>query len=295
MNNNLIFSVVIPTYHRNDLLAKCLDCLAPSVQSLSVDQYEVIVTDDGSQTTAEELIQQYSWAHWVSGPHKGPAANRNNGARYAHGEWLVFTDDDCLPDTHWLEAYLNAIVASSATCFVFEGRTYVDRPQRSLAEKSPVNETGGYLWSCNLMIQKNLFFSLNGFDERFPYAAMEDVDFRLRLTQAGHKSLFSKESSVCHPWRVSRGWKELKRHQESTFIYLSIHPEEKLKINSIYYLRCTLRSFLKFTIPSLLRPKERGTKHAFIEHFAFLQMAFLLLFNRKPLHFNSSVIRNEKN
>ncbi|MHC5729635.1 MAG: glycosyltransferase family 2 protein, partial [Nostoc sp.] len=73
VNNNHLFSVIIPTYHRNDLLAKCLDCLAPGVQTLSAEQYEVIVTDDGSQTTAEEMIrQQYPWAKWVAGPRKGP-------------------------------------------------------------------------------------------------------------------------------------------------------------------------------------------------------------------------------
>jgi glycosyltransferase involved in cell wall biosynthesis len=69
MTDTPIFSVIIPTYHRNDLLAKCLDCLAPGTQTLHTEQYEVIVTDDGSQTTAEEMIkQQYPWAKWVAGP-----------------------------------------------------------------------------------------------------------------------------------------------------------------------------------------------------------------------------------
>lgn len=76
----MLFSVIIPTYHRNDLLAKCLDCLASNVQTLTSDDYEVIVTDDGSLTTAEEMINHhYSWVKWVAGSHNGPAANRNNG------------------------------------------------------------------------------------------------------------------------------------------------------------------------------------------------------------------------
>ena len=182
--NTIIFSVIIPTYHRNDLLAKCLDCLAPGVQTLGSEQYEVIVTDDGSNTTAEQMIRaEYPWVQWIPGPRKGPAANRNNGAKYAQGEWLVFTDDDCLPDPQWLAAYAEAI-AANPSCLVFEGRVYVDRPRQTLAEKSPVNETGGYLWSCNFTIQNQTFRSLGGFEERFPYAAMEDVDFRFRLTKA---------------------------------------------------------------------------------------------------------------
>jgi glycosyltransferase involved in cell wall biosynthesis len=109
-----LFSVIIPTYHRNDLLAKCLDCLAPGVQTLPADQYEVIVSDDGYESTAQEMIQQnYPWVKWVAGFRKGPAANRNNGAKYATGEWLAFTDDDCLPDPHHEQPGLNMLVFSS--------------------------------------------------------------------------------------------------------------------------------------------------------------------------------------
>jgi GT2 family glycosyltransferase len=276
MNLNHLFSVIIPTYHRNDLLAKCLDCLAPNVQTLPVEQYEVIVSDDGSQTTAQEMIcDRYPWAKWVAGSRQGPAANRNNGARYAKGEWLVFTDDDCLPDPQWLEAYAKAVV-TEPSCLVFEGRTYVDRPRRTLAEISPANESGGYLWSCNFAIQRQLFESISGFDERFPYAAMEDVDLRRRLTKAGYKFSFIKTASVCHPWRYKGGWKKLKQHQESTLIYLSIHPEESVQINSRYYLWYTLRSFVKVTLPGILQFRGSGLQEALVEHLNFLQIAFIL-------------------
>lgn len=271
-----LFSVVIPTRHRNDLLAKCLDCLQRGVQTLSANQYEVIVTDDGADSTAEQMIHdRYPWVKWVPGPRKGPAANRNNGAKVAQGEWLVFTDDDCLPDAQWLAAYAEAI-AQNPNCAVFEGRIHVDRPRQSLAEKSPTNETGGYLWSCNLAIWKTLFEALTGFDERFPYAAMEDVDLRLRLIQSGHHFLFAQNAAICHPWRISGGWQELKRHQKSTFIYLSIHPEEFARINSIYYLRFTLNAFLKNTLPGLFNLRGKGLIAATLEHISFLQMSFLL-------------------
>lgn len=282
MNLSPLFSVIIPTYHRNDLLAKCLDCLAPNVQTLPPDKYEVIVTDDGCETTAEQMThERYRWAKWVAGPCKGPAANRNNGAMYAQGEWLAFTDDDCLPDPQWLENYAKAIVAHPAY-LVFEGRTYVDRPRRSLAETSPINETGGYLLSCNFTLQKQLFESLAGFDERFIYAAMEDVDLRLRLTESGYKFYFVRTASVCHPWRHSTGWKALKQHNDSTFIYLTIHQKELSEINSRYYLFMVIRAFTKFTLPGILKFKAAGIKQAFTEHLAGLQMAYRLR-NWKPL------------
>ena len=63
-----------------------------------MDQAEVIVSDDSKQCIAKELIQEkYSWVKWIEGPKKGPAANRNNGAKYATGDWFIFIDDDCEP------------------------------------------------------------------------------------------------------------------------------------------------------------------------------------------------------
>jgi glycosyltransferase involved in cell wall biosynthesis len=135
MNLISLFSVIIPTYHRNDSLAKCLDCLKPGVQTLPVEQYEVIVTDDGFETTAEEMIKNhYPWAKWVAGKGKGPATNRNNGAKYAQGEWLVFTDDDCLPSEEWLSAFSSAIVSH---IFVYEGKTTCKTGIHSPLEHSP--------------------------------------------------------------------------------------------------------------------------------------------------------------
>lgn len=272
------FSVIIPTYHRNDLLAKCLDRLAPGVQTLSADKYEVIVSDDGRETTAESMIkEQYHWVKWVKGPQKGPAANRNNGVTYAQGEWLVFTDDDCLPDPQWLEAYSKAIV-NQPDCFVFEGRTYVDQPKSSLADTAPLNETGGYLWSCNFAMQKQLFNSLGGFDERFPYAAMEDVELRTRLTKLGYKFLFLSSASVLHPWRNQGGWMKLKQHEKSTIIYLSIHPEERIKLNSRSYLFNIVRSFIRVTLPGIFKYRLKGIKEECLRYISMFEMIFLLNF-----------------
>lgn len=283
MNCRLLFSVVIPTYHRNDLLAKCLDCLAPGVQTLKSQLYEVIVTDDGSHTSAQQLVGDcYPWVIWIAGSCKGPAANRNNGAKYAQGEWLVFTDDDCLPDAQWLEAYAQAVAAEPG-CLVFEGCTYVDRPRQSLAEISPVNEMGGYLWSCNFAIQRQLFESLRGFDERFHYATMEDVDLRLRLTKLGYSFSFIKAASVCHPWRYKGGWKNIKQQKESVLIYLSIHPEEVSKINYRYYLQRIARSFIKDIIPGIIMYKGKGLKDSLLEQISFLEICLYLFFKSKNL------------
>jgi GT2 family glycosyltransferase len=194
-----MFSVIIPTYHRNDLLAKCLDGLAPGVQSLSADQYEVIVSDDGRQTTAKAMIQQhYPWVRWVEGPRKGPAANRNNGARYAQREWLVFTDDDCLPDPQWLSAYKEAV---SDSALALEGSIHpIGDPNQDLAE-CPVNLTGGCFWSANIAVKRSVFEALGGFDQSYVLAAHEDQDLKTRLERLT-TILFVPRAKVYHPVRI---------------------------------------------------------------------------------------------
>src|SRR5450631_181394 len=151
-------SVIIPTYKRRDVLSTCLKRLGPEVQNLSLDSYEVIVTDDAlADDPANGLGHDFAWVHHTCGPQKGPAANRNSGAKSAKGEWLIFLDDDCLPEPSFLSAYLEAI-RQNPDYRIFEGKTLRDRPQLRLDEEAPLNDTGGYLWSCNFLIQKKLFF-----------------------------------------------------------------------------------------------------------------------------------------
>ena len=234
----MLFSVIIPTCHRNDFLAKCLDCLAPGRQTNGKVEgvesghgskppsftYEVIVTDDGSRTTAQDLLQSsYAWAGWVAGLRKGPAANRNNGADSARGDWLVFTDDDCLPDAAFLASYWDAIRNNGAP--VLEGKTSPTGIRTRVDMECPANETGGFLWSCNMAIQKELFLEFGGFDTTFPGPAMEDVDFRTRLLKAGKRMQFVPKALVLHPWRLKKGFAFWKLYGQSRVYFIGKHPE----------------------------------------------------------------------
>jgi len=142
--------------------------------------FEVIVSDDGKNNEAKALVaDHYPWAKWVEGPKRGPAANRNCGAKLAKGEWLVFTDDDCLPDVNWLKAYKDAII-QHPKCKAFEGAILPDDwdlLKKDMAE-CPVNTTGGCFWSANIMVEKDLFWEVGGFDEQFIIAAQEDQDLQ---------------------------------------------------------------------------------------------------------------------
>jgi GT2 family glycosyltransferase len=298
----MLFTIIIPTCHRNDLLAKCLDCLAPGRQqgmrvaegqttnaetlkpeilkgeggvpkteigkeesrnsnlrspTSDLPTYEVIVTDDGSKSTAGEMVQnQYPWVRWVEGPRKGPAANRNNGAKQAQGEWLVFTDDDCLPDKGFLFGYYNAAIESDAE--VLEGKTSPTGIRTRVDMECPINETGGYLWSCNMAVRRNLFLEMNGFDTSFPGPAMEDVEFRTRLIKLRKTMIFAPEASVLHPWRLRKGFSYVRLHSQSRGYFVAKHPEaaEGLSIKSLGEVLA--RSLIKQIPPAAWQCRGRG-------------------------------------
>ncbi len=269
---NPFFSVIIPTYHRNDALARALDCLAAQDHR----DFEVIVSDDGRASTAQELIQtRYPTVQWVQGPQRGPAANRNCGAQRAKGTWLVFTDDDCLPDPQWLSAFAQAVRQYPAFK-VFEGRTYADRPRQSLDEEAPINEQGGYLWSCNFAVRQDFFRALGGFDERYPFA-FEDVDFRERILLQGEQFKFIPQAAVCHHWRTSDPAKHSRQHFEAVMLFRQLHPHLQQKSSPYSYFFATARSFIKVTLPGVWQYRGRGLKTALLGHMYSLNTAWILL------------------
>jgi GT2 family glycosyltransferase len=244
-----LLSVIIPTYQRIDLLALCLDCLAPGTQTLPAEDYEVIVSDDGrTAATREMMAARYPWAQWVEGPHRGPAANRNCGAAQARAAWLAFTDDDCLPRPGWLAAYAANLHAGHR---VLEGRTTNGGAPFDPFTTAPTNE-GGYLWSCNMAVERELFMEMGGFDNGFPFAHLEDVDFRLRLGDRGQPFHYVAGACVDHPPRPiqdARGWV---RSRESSY-YLARKrgvsvPEIGLSFN--IYLRIRARELLHCRTPA---------------------------------------------
>ncbi|MEM8549299.1 MAG: glycosyltransferase [Verrucomicrobiota bacterium] len=237
------FSVIVPTYQRNDLLARCLAALAPEVQDFD-GGYEVIVSDDGKDHTAEAMVnKQFPFARWTQGPQRGPASNRNHGAAQAKARWLAFTDDDCIPQAGWLSALAKA--SSSGRC-VYEGRTTTDLPLKGPRFQAPVNENGGYLWSCNLLIERQFFDQLGGFDEGFPYPHLEDAELRMRIEAHGNTWDFVPEAEVLHPQRPATPWIKRARAEQSAVYLCRKHglPLSAMNLTVGARLRCVKRTIL---------------------------------------------------
>jgi GT2 family glycosyltransferase len=253
------FSVVIPTCHRPDLLARCLESIRPGQENLDAISYEVIVTDDAESETAEALIRsQFPWARWVQGPSRGPAANRNNGARQARGEWLCFMDDDCIAARQWLAAYDRASADESID--LMEGQTRIPEVTDNPFQHIVYNRKGGAYWSCNLAVRRERFLALGGFDEDFTEAAYEDMEFAHRFHAARFQSKFYPEALVYHPVRFMDWpslWKRLFMIRWTAMYQYKIneglHLADSSARNILYALQDTVVNQLRQTWHGLRR------------------------------------------
>jgi GT2 family glycosyltransferase len=213
----LVLSVIIPTFHRNDALALCLARLAPGAQTIEAGCYEVIVSDAGTHSTAEAMLRErFPWARWSPAPGCGPGANRNAGARQARGKWLVFVDDDCLPEPGWLMAIADSAQRNGVD--VVEGKTAVPDERDSPFYYAPYNLTGGYFWSCNLAVRRTVFEQMGGFDEDL-VEQCEDMEFAHRISSAHLPTVFRLDALVWHPMRRI-GWGGVMRQTLKTRWYL---------------------------------------------------------------------------
>lgn len=87
-------SIIIPVFKVEDYLEKCID----SILNQMIDQYEVILVDDGSPDLCPQICdkycEQYSRISVIHQKNQGLSGARNAGIKKAKGEYLLFLDSD---------------------------------------------------------------------------------------------------------------------------------------------------------------------------------------------------------
>jgi glycosyltransferase involved in cell wall biosynthesis len=96
-------SVVVPTYNEATYVDRLLEALARQ----NFNDFEVIVSDAESKDGIDKVAQDFDKKlelRLVESPPQGPGAGRNEGAKVARGEWLLFLDaDDDIDDPDFIE------------------------------------------------------------------------------------------------------------------------------------------------------------------------------------------------
>ena len=192
----------------------------------------------------------------MEGPRKGPAANRNNGARCARGEWLAFTDDDCLPSSDWLAQYCKVIDENvDREIQAMEGSIIAVGDMNSGLALCPVNLSGGCFWSANIIVERKLFERCRGFDAAYHYPALEDTDLFLRL-QRYTQVLFVKEAVVEHPVRIESLFEAVRKIPRQTHAW-AIHTTKHMNHFNFKHPIHILGSYICDRIAELLRKVKR--------------------------------------
>lgn len=208
----MLFSIIIPVYEQWHLIPALLECLQN--QSISQSACEILFVDNGSKgfMPPEDLPVNVSVLHC---PRPGSYAARNHGANRAHGQWLVFTDADCLPEPEWLENLARAAHACGArTILAGSVRMFSSSVHPSPWEMYDLVKGIPQEWyvrrgtatTANLAVHRDLFAMLGGFDpERYSGG---DADFCKRAVAKHARIVYVSAAQVNHPARTT--WKAIR-------------------------------------------------------------------------------------
>lgn len=203
----MFFSVVIPTYDRKSILAKCLLALENQQFGNSVTDYEVIVVDDGSTDGTIEWLaanrEDLSHVRSICQSHQGPAAARNLGVEDAKGDTIIFIDSDLVVTEHFLQAHADALLqAYEDTDAVFTYGSVINTCNFDNPTSEPYKITdfsAAYFATGNVAIARHWLMEAGLFDSRFQLYGWEDLELGVRLKKLGLK-LIKCPAAVGYHW-----------------------------------------------------------------------------------------------
>jgi glycosyltransferase involved in cell wall biosynthesis len=253
------YSFIIPVYNRpqeiDELLRSFLDVTFSN-------PFEIVIVEDGSSETAEEVVKSYSQDLNISYYFKknsGPGDSRNFGMRKAKGNYFIILDSDCLIPSNYLETVDKFLQHTFFDCYggADAAHTNFTRLQKAINYVMTSFFTTGGIRGSEKSVSKfeprsfNMGISKKAFEATGGYAKIhpgEDPDLSQRILKAGLKTTFIPNAVVFHKRRIS--WKkfhtQVKKFGMVRPILSSWHPDS----SKIAFWFPTL--FVCFTVASLL-------------------------------------------
>jgi len=180
----LSVSVVIPVYNRANTIRDAISSIF--IQDIVS---EIIIIDDASEDSLIHFLEPYSSRikYYRCNQNKGVSAARNIGVDIAKSKYIAFLDSDDIFLNKKIEKQLsfmidNNLKISHSNEFWYRGNRYINQNKNNL-------RYGGYIFDkvldkcrvspSSLMIERELFMSVGGFDESL--RVCEDYEFILRV------------------------------------------------------------------------------------------------------------------
>jgi GT2 family glycosyltransferase len=229
-----LVSIIIPVYNQFNYTYNCLSSILNNSTNI---KYEIIIADDKSSDKTkkiEDIVKNIKIIR--NNNNLGFLKNCNYASNFAKGKYLLFLNNDTEVQTDWLFYLLKLIENDEKIGLVGSKLVYPDRK---------LQEAGGIIWSdgsgCNyghssnidlpeynyvkdvdyisgasILIRREIWEKIGGFDERFSPAYCEDSDLAFSVRELGYRVVFQPASVVVHFEGVSHGTdtkKGVKSHQ----------------------------------------------------------------------------------
>ncbi len=180
-----LVSVIIPTYNSARYVTTAID----SVLAQTVDDFEVLVVDDGSTDNTRELLSHRGQSvRYLYQNNAGVSAARNHGIAQSRGRYIAFLDADDIWLPHKLERQLTALDTAPATQLCYSAHFVVDDALQALSVRRSGHGNsaleallfrGNVVGSPSSVIVERGLMESEGFDTRLSHSADWDMWIRL--------------------------------------------------------------------------------------------------------------------
>ena len=192
-------TVVIPVFNGMTTLPACLDSLEAQDYPLPL---EVIIVDDGSSDGSGDYAESRG-IKVIRQENRGPGVARNTGAKEALGEYLVFTDDDCILDGDFISEIVRPlfgtdVIGSQGVLYTKQKSIVARFIQHEYIERYALQSSADYLdWvaTYGACYRKDVFLEMGGFNDTY---SSEDCELSIRLARKGYKMVFAANAKLRH-------------------------------------------------------------------------------------------------
>ena len=207
MNNDPLFSVIVPTHNRRASLQETLHSLFQQ----DYQNFEIIVVNDGSTDDTDGYLSQVALEGkivYLKQHNRGPASARNHGLSVAKGEYIAFTDDDCLVPLDWLRRFADYFERTRVDVVGGMVRNCVQRNIFSEVSQemsnhfvkflSRANQVTTFLTSNNVAYHSESVRKAGGFSDRFRHPGGEERALHHVILRQGGKVVMLPDQIVDH-------------------------------------------------------------------------------------------------